>query len=160
MIIGFLAALLLFAPMGFFVTKGVTNHTQQTERPFLGVFYLFLALLGGLSLLSLAMTAAWSMLGLMASAGAGAVTATATDAHAGGAVAGVGGILVTVFGVLGAFIGPACAFVVAKIMAIVGLIAAFVKPNDRTVATYLPFVAAGVALFSMWPFTAYLTLGM
>lgn len=159
MIVGFLVALLLFAPLSYLVTRGIITQSHRSERPFLGILFLFLGLLAALSLLSFALLAAASIFGMTAAVGID-VASTSNDMTRAGAVTAVGGLLMMLYSTIGIFTGPACAFIVAKIMAIVGLVAALVKIEQTPSVTWLPVVAAGVTVFCMWPFTAYLTLGL
>lgn len=160
MVIGFLVALVLFAPLSYAITRGVTRHSQRSNSPVLGALLLFVGQLVGLSLLSFALLAAASLMGFSASLAADALVSTASSQAQPGVVTVLGGLFVAVWGFIGAMAGPACAFVSAKIMGIVALIAALTKIDGEQVLTWLPLFAAGAAVFTMWPFTAYLTFGL
>lgn len=159
MIIGFLLALLLFAPLAYLVTRGAVAHSQRAGSPLLGVLFVFLGLLLALSVLSFALMAAASVFGFSATIAVSALLSNTTSAHP-GVMTMIGGLLVTLFGVVGVLTGPTCAFVAAKISAVVGLVLVLVKVDPNKLEIWLPLTAAGVALFTMWPFTAYLTLGL
>jgi hypothetical protein len=159
MLIGFSLALFLFAPLAYFVTRGVVSHSYQGERPLLGVVFLFLALLGGLSLLSVALLAAGSMMGFSGAVALEALAHLFPHTQP-GIITAIGGIVIAVWGFIGLFTGPACAFIAAKITALIALVTALVKVDESNATTWMPVAAAGVALFALWPFTAYLTLGL
>ncbi len=159
MIIGFLLALFLFAPLAYLVARGVVAHSQRAGSPLMGVLFLFLGLLVALSLLSFALMAAASMFGFSATLAVSALLGNTTSAHP-GVVTMVGGLLVTLYGMVGVLTGPTCAFVAAKISALVGLVLVLAKVESRKLEVWLPVTAAGVTLFTMWPFTAYLTFGL
>ncbi len=159
MIIGFCLSLVLFGSLSYVLTRGVVAHAQRTESPILGAFLLFLALLGGLSLLSFALMAAGSMLGFSIGVGIDAMLSSLTHLQPGVVTAGAA-LLIGILNVVSIFVGPTCAFITAKIMAIVALIAGLVKLDEKNAVTWLPVGAAAVATWCMWPFTACLTLGL
>ena len=160
MVIGFLLALVLFAPLSYAVTRGVTRYSQASNSPLLGVLFQFLGQLGALSLLSFAMMAAASVMGFSATLAADALISTVAKDAQPGVVTALGGLQVAIWGFVGVMAGPTCAFLASKIIGIVALVAALVKVEESKVLTWLPVVAAGTALFTMWPFTAYLTFGL
>ena len=160
MFIGFLVALVLFAPLSYAVTRGVVRYSQQSNSPYWGVLYLFLAQLMALSLLGFALLAIASVLGFSASIAADAALSTmATNAQP-GVVTALGALVVGIWGFIGILTGPACAFLAAKIVAIVALVGTLARADEDLVSTWIPVFAAGTALFTMWPFTAYLTFGL
>jgi hypothetical protein len=159
MFIGFFLALVLFGPMAYFLTRSVIGHAHQSGRPVLGALFLFLALLFGLSLLSVAMMAVGSMLGFSLTLGLEALVSGLTNAQP-GMVTAIGALIIGIFNMVTIFVGPACAFLTAKIMGIVALIAGLVKVDEKTSVTWIPVGAAVLATWCMWPFTACLTFGL
>jgi hypothetical protein len=159
MVIGFLLALVFFGSLSYFLTRGVISHAHQSGRPFLGAFFLFLALLGGLSLLSFASMAVASMLGFSLTLGLEAIVSGFTNAQP-GVVTAIGTVLIFIFNLVSVFIGPAGAFVTAKIMGVIALIAGAAKIDEKLSVTYMPLVAVFVTTWCMWPFTACLTFGL
>lgn len=159
MVIGFCLSLALFGTLSYVLTRGVIAHAQRTESPVLGAFLLFLALLGGLSLLSFAMMAAGSMLGFSLGMGIDALISSTTNLQP-GVITSITAMLIGILNVVSIFVGPTCAFITAKIMAIVALITGLVKVEEKHAVTWLPVAAAAVATWCMWPFTACLTVGL
>jgi hypothetical protein len=158
MFIGFLLALVFFGTLSYFVTRGVISHAYQTGRPILGALFLFIALVGGLSLLSLAMMAAGSMLGLSVTLGLEALGRW-FNAHP-GLITAIGALVIGLLNLVTFFVGPTCAFFVAKVMGILSLVTGLCKLDEKLAVTWLPVVAAVTATWFMWPFTACLTLGL
>ena len=160
MVIGFLVALVLFAPLSYAVTRAVLRYAQQSNSPYLGILFLFVGQLFAHSLLSFALLAAASVMGFSASLAADALVSTVSSQAQPGVVTLLGSFVVAIWGFIGAMAGPACAFVVAKVVGIVGLVAVLTKIEQEQVLAWFPVLAAGIAVFTMWPFTAYLTFGL
>lgn len=158
MFIGFLLALVFFGSISYFLTRGVISHAYHSGRPILGALFLFLALLAGLSLVSFAMLAAGSMFGISLTLGLEAVGRW-FNAHP-GVITSIGALLIGFLNLVALLVGPACAFLVAKIMGLVALVTGLCKLEEKLAVTWLPLGAAAVATWFMWPFTACLTLGL
>lgn len=160
MIIGFLVALVLFAPLSYAVARGVMRYSQQSNSPLWGVLFQFLGQLFALSLLSFALLAVASVMGFSASIAADALVSSVKTNAQPGVVTALGALVVAIWGFVGVLTGPACAFVAAKIIGVVALIVALVKVDQEQASTWLPVFAAGATVFAMWPFSAYLTFGL
>ncbi len=160
MVIGFLLALVLFAPLSYAVARGVVRYSQQSNSPLLGVLFQFLGQIFALSLLSFALLAAASVMGFSASIAADALISTAKTNAQPGVVTVLGSLVVAIWGFIGVLTGPACAFLAAKIIGVVSLVVTLIKVDQEQTSTWLPVFAAGATIFAMWPFTAYLTFGL
>lgn len=159
MFLGFLLALVVFGSISYFLTRAVVQHSQQSGRPILGAFCLFLALLLGLSFVSFVLMAAASMLGFSLTLGLEALISGLTNAQP-GMVTAIGAILIAIFNLVSVAVGPAGAFVTAQVLGVVALIAGLVRLDEERAVTWIPLGAALVATWCMWPFTACLTLGL
>lgn len=159
MVIGFLLALVFFGSLSYVLTRGVISHAYQSGRPIAGSLFVFLALLGGLCLLSFALMAAGSMLGFSLTLGVEALVSGFTHAQP-GVVTAIGALVIGILNIVSVLVGPAGALVTAKIVGIIALITGALKLDEKLAVTWLPVVAAVTATWCMWPFTACLTLGL
>lgn len=159
MFIGFFLSLVVFGTLAYFLTRGVLGHAYQSERLLLGALFLFLALLIGLTLGSFALMAAGSMLGMSLTLGVEALVSSTTNAQP-GLVTAIGALLIAVLNLVSIFIGPAGAFVTAKVAGFAALITGLTKLDEKLCLTWMPIAVAVLATWFMWPFTACLTLGL
>lgn len=159
MLIGLLLSLTLAAPVTYFLTRYSLSYAQRTDHPYLGIVVLAFAVLFGLSALSALMVGIGMAFGFSGAVAAAALTHMLDLTHP-GLIAGIGSLIVTIWGAIGLLTGPACAFVTAKLLAIINLIIVLCKLDHDKSLTYLPIIGAAIAFFCMWPFTACLTLGL
>ncbi len=160
MILGFFLAFLIFGPFAFFISRLVLSNAVENEKPFMGALWLFLALSFGLSLLSLIVLGGFSLLGLSAAAGVDALAYSQDVTPRFGGVTALGGLLIAAYGLFGFFTGPACAISAAAISSVCALLVLFLKADQRLVRTWFPLGVLLLVGFHMWPYTAYLTLGL
>lgn len=159
MIIGFLLALVFFGSLSYFLTRAVISSAYRSGRPMMGALFAFLALLGGLCLLSFALMAAGSMLGFSLALGLEALVSGLTHAQP-GVVTAIAALVIGILNIFSVLVGPAGAFITAKIVGITALITGALKVEEKQAVTWLPVLAAVTATWCMWPFTACLSLGL
>ncbi len=159
MIIAVLLAILVFGPIGYFLARMVVHSSLDNDRPYLGLVYLFLTLAGALSLLSFLALGGLVLFGFSMGATADLAASRLAEVQF-GYLTGLVAVLVGLWGVIGIFTGPACAFSSATVATIAALIFTLAKVDDYNTRRWLPVVVAGIVAFNMWPFAAYLTFGL
>lgn len=119
----------------------------------------FIGMLVGLSIFSFAMLAAGSIFGISIAVASDAVATTA-DLVQPGYISALGVFLLGFLALLGAFAGPAAAFVAAKMTTIICLIFVIANADEEVGKTWIPLAGAVAGGVSMWPFATFLTFGL
>lgn len=159
MFIGCLISFVIFGGLAFFTSKIGLNAGYEKESKFLALLFYFLAPLLTLSLLSCALVAAYSLLGVSLSAGIEAIS-TAFDFGSSGLLFVFGSIITAVLGFAAIAAGPATAFTASQVSGVLAAILIFASKDESLCKTWLPRAAVAIYGFCMWPFTAILTLGL
>lgn len=159
MILGFFLSFIIFGGFAFITSRlGLSAGLDKENRILAGLFY-FLAPLFALSLLSVAVVAAYSVMGFSLSAIA-EITFAKMGAGTSGLVVTLGSILTAILALTAFLAGPATAFVGAKFSTIVAAVFLLVQRDADFNRTWLPWVAFACYGFFMWPFAALLTFGL
>lgn len=159
MFIGAFLALVLFAPLGFLITRVGVHTAYNSGNRWMALPSVFLGLLFGLSLLSFCLVGVGSLFGVSIAV-AGDVLASNADLVEPGYISGLGLLAVVTLAAVGAMAGPAAAFVAAKVATILTFVFVLVKIDEDKAKLYLPMAGAAIGGFCMWPFTTMLTFGL
>lgn len=162
MILGFLISFIVFGGLAYFISKLALSAGFDRENRFLAGLFYFLAPLVALSIISLMLIAAYSVLGFSASAMVAAIAAKAKLGTSAVIVA-IGSVLalLVAIGVIAVIAsGPATAFTASQICLVAAVIVLLAKPDRDFGERWLPVVAGLAFGGCMWPFAAMLTFGL